>query len=264
MKISVLCENTSSSPDLIPEHGLSLLLETDKEKILFDFGQTDAFFKNAGQMGISLNDADFAVLSHGHYDHGGGMGVFLSHNPTAPVYLSRYAFGEYYNAERKYIGLDKSLQRIDRMIPTGECTRISSTCSLFSCNIQHRPFGTNPYGLTEFTDEKYSDDRFLHEQYLLLRDRGKRILVSGCSHKGIENIVHWFKPDVLIGGFHQMKVDCSSREGLNTLKTLSQTLLRYDTVFYTCHCTGLPQLDILKSHMKERLHSLSTGDVITL
>ncbi|MBR3904125.1 MAG: MBL fold metallo-hydrolase [Clostridia bacterium] len=264
MIISVLCENTSSSPDLIPEHGLSLLLETDKEKILFDFGQTDAFFKNAGQMGISLNDADFAVLSHGHYDHGGGMGVFLSHNPTAPVYLSRYAFGEYYNAERKYIGLDKSLQRIDRMIPTGECTRISSTCSLFSCNIQHRPFGTNPYGLTEFTDEKYSDDRFLHEQYLLLRDRGKRILVSGCSHKGIENIVHWFKPDVLIGGFHQMKVDCSSREGLNTLKALSDTLLRYDTVFYTCHCTGLPQLDILKSHMKERLHSLSTGDVITL
>lgn len=264
MKISVLCENTSSSPDLIPEHGLSLLLETDKEKILFDFGQTDAFFKNAGQMGISLNDADFAVLSHGHYDHGGGMGVFLSHNPTAPVYLSRYAFGEYYNAERKYIGLDQSLQRIDRMIPTGECTRISSTCSLFSCNIQHRPFGTNPYGLTEFTDEKYSDDRFLHEQYLLIRDNGKRILVSGCSHKGIENIVHWFKPDVLIGGFHQMKVDCSSREGLNTLKTLSQTLLRYDTVFYTCHCTGLPQLDILKSHMKERLHSLSTGDVITL
>ena len=264
MKISVLCENTSSSPDLIPEHGLSLLFETDKEKILFDFGQTDAFFKNAGQMGISLNDADFAVLSHGHYDHGGGMGVFLSHNPTAPVYLSRYAFGEYYNAERKYIGLDKSLQRIDRMIPTGECTRISSTSSLFSCNIQHRPFGTNPYGLTEFTDEKYSDDRFLHEQYLLIRDRGKRILVSGCSHKGIENIVHWFKPDVLIGGFHQMKVDCSSREGLNTLKALSDTLLRYDTVFYTCHCTGLPQLDILKSHMKERIHSLSTGDVITL
>ncbi len=264
MKISVLCENTSSSPDLIPEHGLSLLLETDKEKILFDFGQTDAFFKNAGQMGISLNDADFAVLSHGHYDHGGGMGIFLSHNPTAPVYLSRYAFGEYYNAEGKYIGLDKSLQRIDRMIPTGECTRISSTSSLFSCNIQHRPFVTNPYGLTEFTDEKYSDDRFLHEQYLLIRDRGKRILVSGCSHKGIENIVHWFKPDVLIGGFHQMKVDCSSREGLNTLKALSETLLGYDIVFYTCHCTGLPQLDILKSHMKERLHSLSTGDVITL
>lgn len=264
MKISVLCENTSSSPDLFVEHGLSLLLETEKEKILFDFGQTDAFFKNAEKMSISLNDVDFAVLSHGHYDHGGGMGIFLSYNLTAPVYLSRHAFGNYYNAEGKFIGLDKSLQRIDRMLPTGECTRVSSTSSLFSCNIQHRPFGTNAYGLTELTDEKYTDDRFLHEQYLLIRDNGKRILVSGCSHKGIENIVHWFQPDVLIGGFHQMKVDYSSSEGLNTLKALSDSLLRYDTVFYTCHCTGLPQFDILKSHMKERLHSLSTGDVIIL
>lgn len=264
MKITVLCENTASSQSLVCEHGLSLMIETDDQKILFDFGQTDAFFRNAQALGISVCDVDFAVLSHGHYDHGGGMNTFFEHNHTAPVYLSRYAFGEYFNAQQKYIGLDQSLQRIDRMIPTDECTIINKACSLFSCNMLHRPFKTNPFGLTEYTDKKHTDDRFMHEQYLLIRENGKRVLISGCSHKGIENIVYWFQPDILIGGFHRMKVDCDTAAGQASLKTLAETLLRSDTLFYTCHCTGLPQYDVLKSHMNDRLRPLSTGDAIFL
>ena len=73
MNVAVLCENTARDPALTPEHGLSLLVETAGRVILLDVGQSDAFAKNAERMGLSLADVDLAVLSHGHYDHGGGI-----------------------------------------------------------------------------------------------------------------------------------------------------------------------------------------------
>ena len=78
MKITVLTENTISknieeslAEKLKAEHGLSLFIETENHKILFDMGQTNLFLKNAKNLNINLEDVDFAVLSHGHYDHGG-------------------------------------------------------------------------------------------------------------------------------------------------------------------------------------------------
>ena len=94
MKISVLCENTSKQPNIASEHGLSLFIETEKHNILFDMGQTDLFAKNAREMNIDLKIVDIAILSHGHYDHGGGLKTFLSINDKAKVYINRDAFGD--------------------------------------------------------------------------------------------------------------------------------------------------------------------------
>ena len=91
MRIVVLAENTTCSEQFTCEHGLSLLIETEREKILFDAGQTDLFAENAEKLGISLNDIDFAILSHGHFDHSGGMLTFLRQNQTAPLYIHREA-----------------------------------------------------------------------------------------------------------------------------------------------------------------------------
>ena len=77
MKITVLLENTSTQSNLTAEHGLSLLIETKPHIILFDMGQSDAFAKNAERLGIDLALVDTAILSHGHYDHGGGLKAFL-------------------------------------------------------------------------------------------------------------------------------------------------------------------------------------------
>ena len=97
MKIISLVENTSVNEEIKAEHGLSLYIEAKKHKILFDMGQTTLFLENAGKLGIDLSQVDVAILSHGHYDHGGGLEKFLEINKKAYVYVNQYAFDAYYN-----------------------------------------------------------------------------------------------------------------------------------------------------------------------
>ena len=77
MRIISLVENTSVNDAIKAEHGLSLYIESKNYKILFDMGQTDLFLKNAKRLGVDLSQVDIAILSHGHYDHGGGLEEFL-------------------------------------------------------------------------------------------------------------------------------------------------------------------------------------------
>ena len=92
MKIWTLVENTSINENIKNEHGLSFYIETKNHKILFDFGQSDIFVENAEQMGIDLSCVDIAILSHGHYDHGGGIKKFLQINSNAKIYANKNVF----------------------------------------------------------------------------------------------------------------------------------------------------------------------------
>ena len=256
MTITVLTENTACRESLTCEHGLSLYIEACGKRILFDAGQSAAFADNAEKLGIDLSTVDFAVLSHGHYDHGGGLKRFLEINETAPVYLRQDAFGCHRNAEGRYIGLSQELKSSPRLIFTGDSLEIAPGITLFSCNGLPRPFGTDSAGLTL----EGKPDLFLHEQYLLIEEEGRRILISGCSHKGILNIVSWFRPDVLVGGFHFMKIPPESP----SLDSAAEKLLEFPTVYHTGHCTGAAQFARLKAKMGRRLHGISTGSTFVL
>lgn len=259
MKLWTLMENTSSRDDLQAEHGLSYYLEVNGHKILFDAGQSGAFADNAEAMGIDLKQVDLCILSHGHYDHGGGLNRFLRLNDKAPIYLSKRAFSDCHNASDRYIGLDETLKDSDRLIYTGDETVLDQGLTLYSCNTMEKVVPTEAFGLT--VDGK--PDSFLHEQYLLIEEAGKRILISGCSHKGIINLVSWFRPDVLVGGFHFMKLDTAGEDAAK-LDAAAETLLQFPTKYYTGHCTGLAQYDYLRQRMGDRLEYLSTGQSIEL
>ena len=256
MKITVLVENTSNDPHFGAEHGLSLYIQTETHTILFDMGQSDLFAANAEMLGIDLADVDLAVLSHGHYDHGGGLSHFLEVNKKAPVFVNRHAFEPHYNGTEKYIGLDTTLKTHPRLIFTDDEYTIVNRLTLYSCNQHPKAFDLGSFGLNMMQDGIFVPDDFRHEQYLLIEEHSKRVLISGCSHKGILNIAAWFSPDVLVGGFHFSKLPLDQ-----TLTNYAAYLDGFDTAFYTCHCTGDAQFAFMKPHMKH-LHFLSTGEQI--
>ncbi len=258
MKITALTENISHSSRISAEHGLSLYIETDNHNILFDMGQTSLFSENAEKLGIDLTKVDIAVLSHGHYDHGGGLKKFLEINKTAPVYISRHAFSDYYNGTEKYIGLDKTLQNEKRVIFVDDILEIDSELSLYSCNNNIRNHYLGSFGLNMKCNGEFLPDDFKHEQYLLINENGKRVLISGCSHKGVMDIAEWFEPDALVGGFHYSKLPLDEK-----LKEYALTLASHKTSYYTCHCTGVEQYDFMKKYMPQ-LSYLSCGQSILL
>lgn len=259
MKITVLIENTTLREDLTAEHGLSLYIETAERNILFDTGQTGAFADNAIRLGIDLAQVDFCILSHGHYDHGGGLSRFLEINDHAPVYLNEHAFGNYFSSG-KYIGLDLSLKGNPRLIPVSDVTELFPGVTLCSCNDLLRPFSFGVFGQTVRENGSHMDEHYLHEQYLLLEDGDQKICFSGCSHKGLLNILHWFRPDVFFGGFHFVRVDPMGRDLAESIRHLNT----FSTTYYTGHCTGLEQYSVMKQTLGEKLGYLHTGSVIEL
>ena len=259
MKITVLIENTTLREDLTAEHGLSLYIETAERNILFDSGQTGAFADNAIRLGIDLTQVDLCILSHGHYDHGGGLSRFLEINDHAPVYLNEHAFGDYFSSG-KYIGLDHSLEANPRLIPVSDVTELFPGVTLCSCNDLLRPFSFGVFGQTIRQNGSHMDEDYLHEQYLLLEENGKKICFSGCSHKGLLNILHWFRPDVFFGGFHFVRMDPTGRELADSIRQLNS----FPTTYYTGHCTGREQYNVMKLTLGEKLGYLHTGTVIQL
>ncbi len=254
MKITCLAENTSR-PGLGAEHGLSLFIETEAARVLFDMGQSDLFARNAEKLGIDLNTADIAVLSHGHYDHGGGLSAFFTLNGHAPVYMSRCAFEPHYNGSR-YIGLDPDLKASGRIRYTDGVLSVGEGLTLIPFAPGPAVAETDTDGLTVSAGGRQVPEDFRHEQYLLAEEKGKRVLFSGCSHRGILNIMHWFEPDVFVGGFHLFRLPADER-----LADIARSLDKYRTEYYTCHCTGAAQYEYMKGFMKN-LRYLGAGDAV--
>lgn len=263
MKIHVLMENSAASADFVAEHGLSLLVETAGKSILFDAGASGAFADNAERMGVDLSRVGFAVLSHGHYDHGGGLARFLEVNTQAVVWVNEHVFEPHFNASGKDIGLDTALVHHPRVrkVPSPVFSPAEGM-TLFSATEIPVPYGLDTSGMSVLREGKRISDDFRHEQYLLVEEQGKRVLFSGCSHRGILNIAACFRPDVLVGGFHFMKLSPDTHA--ERLSRAADVLLQLPTQYLTGHCTGEAAALCLKERLKNRLHSFSAGQIICL
>lgn len=257
MKIWTLIENTACREGFACEHGLSLYIEAGSHKILFDAGQSTAFGENAEKMGVDLSKVDFAVLSHGHYDHSGGLMRFLEENSKAKVYVSKFAPEPHYHGPERYIGIDPALMASERLVLVDGDLTLAPGITLHGCARAEWPVDSD--GLQVLEDGRLKPEDFRHEQYLMVEEDGKRILFSGCSHRGILNIAAQFQPDVLVGGFHFMNVTEEKR-----LRAAAEQLLSYPTMYYTGHCTGERQYAFLKGIMGERLERVSAGCVLEI
>ncbi len=249
MKLVVLLENTAP-PGLLAGHGLSLYLEAAGKRILFDAGQSGAFASNAEALGVDLKAVELAVLSHGHYDHGGGMAAFRQVDPQAPIYVNQAAFAPYFHGPDKFIGLPADFPQEGLVLTRGR-QEIAPGLTLVPC-----PGACDPEMLMK-TDHGFRRDDFSHEQALYIEEAGKTILLTGCAHCGVLNLLERFRPNVLIGGFHLRGLDAEA------VARTARAMAAFDTTFYTGHCTGTAAFAILKQVLGPRIHPLATGTIIT-
>lgn len=268
MKIINLVEDTMGKTGCLCEHGLSFYIETKKHKLLMDTGATDLFLKNAEKVGVDLTQIDTVILSHGHYDHTGGVLSFTKINPHATIYMQKAAGGEYYSvreAGEAYIGMDKEILSLPQVHFAEDFLRIDEELSLFSNITGRRFWPQSNLRLKCKVGESFVQDVFAHEQCLVIEQGGKRILLSGCAHNGILNILDRYKeiydgaPDVVISGFHMVRKKPYTSKEEEAIRSTARELTELPTLFYTGHCTGEAAYDLMKEIMGEGLVKLHSG-----
>jgi len=274
MIIRTLVDNTSISEEFNSEHGLCLYIETKKHKLLFDLGASPLFIENAKKLNVDLSEIDLVVISHGHYDHGGGLKAFLNVNSRAKIYLNQKAFHKYYskrpNGDKVYIGLDGGLLPTDRFIFVRDHLIIDDELQLFS-NIKGKKLTAhgNQNLLMELTTSMVQDD-FSHEQNLIINEGCTTLLVSGCAHNGIVNIIDHFTTEMngllshVIGGFHLSNGSANKCEDLSLISQIGEYLKNTDLNYYTCHCTGIEPYKKLKEILGGKIHYLATGSQLII
>jgi 7,8-dihydropterin-6-yl-methyl-4-(beta-D-ribofuranosyl)aminobenzene 5'-phosphate synthase len=274
MIVKTLVENTSLAEPLGAEHGLSLYIETLKHRILFDLGQGSLFLENALKMKVDIAEVDLVVISHGHFDHGGGLEAFLRANSRARIYLHKKAFDDHYaklpDGSIIPIGLNKELMNNPRFIFVDDYLRIDEELELFSAVKGRELYSTANRSLLMQVREQIQEDTFEHEQNLIINECGKVLLLAGCAHNGIVNILNRMleiRPapaDCVIGGFHLHNPPTNQSEDEELIKAIGQFLIQTGSQFYTGHCTGLEPYKILKDIMHEKIKYLATGGVVEL
>ncbi len=268
MKITNLIEDTQGADGYAYEHGLSFYIETAHHRILLDTGASDAFLENARKKGIDPLAVDTVIISHGHYDHAGGLLAFAACNSRARIYLQKSAAGAFYNLKNrkeKYIGMDERIASLDRVMFLEGDAEIDGELTLFSGVHGKRLLPRGNAMLKKKCGDLFLQDDFGHEQYLVVSEGERRILLSGCAHNGILNILDAYRahfggePTHVISGFHTV-MPAYADEDVSLIRQTAEALLQMNTLFYTGHCTGEYPLQLFKSIMGEKLTVFHSGD----
>jgi 7,8-dihydropterin-6-yl-methyl-4-(beta-D-ribofuranosyl)aminobenzene 5'-phosphate synthase len=272
MTIIPLIEDYCPSRGLRGEHGLALYIETATARILFDAGQSDAFITNANSLGVELGRIDAVLLSHGHYDHSGGLASL--YNAIAPAKPPLYA-GKGYSIP-KFGRNDSGLTangipdsaRPPSSPPAIEVgTRVTVLPGLHVLPHVERIDGSIPapkFRLVESGAER--QDSFDDEVSLVFDEPAGLVVVTGCAHRGIVNIVEAAmkafpgKPvAAVVGGFHL--VDAPE----DTIARVADAMVRIGPARILCgHCTGPRAYAALYARLPGRVSWLSCGQKFQL
>ncbi len=276
MRIVNLIENTEGRSECLYEHGLSFYIETEGHKTLLDLGQTDNSLRNAESLGVDLKAVDTVVLSHGHYDHSGGIIPFTRINDHAAIYMQSSAGGDYYADDGKmagddryrYIGIDRDILNLPQVRLIKGDYVIDDELELLTIKSRTHMLPFTNKRLLVRIDGSFVPDDFSHEHFLVVKDKGLTVLMSGCAHNGILSILDAYKekygslPDIVISGFHLMLKREFRDDELREVRSIAEELRTYQAKFFTCHCTGIPAFEEMKRIMGDQLGYVHSGEEI--
>jgi 7,8-dihydropterin-6-yl-methyl-4-(beta-D-ribofuranosyl)aminobenzene 5'-phosphate synthase len=249
VKMVTLIEDTkiNEPKDLVAAHGMSLYIERNGQRILFDTGPSSQFIRNSEKLGVDLKKVDMAIISHAHMDHIGGLAFFLWINKKANIYLSRNALK---NPDFRALCSKMDGEAFNRISFVDNSTEIAQDVFI----------------LTKIEGRYPIRDRVDHEIVLVIRNNNKLIIFSGCSHGEILNIIGSVTrtfPNIyvraVIGGFHL------TGTAKYSVEQIGKEMLKYPIMkIYTCHCTGVENYGILKTILGVKIEYISTGSKIHL
>ncbi len=266
LKITALVENTAGGKALLAEHGFSLWIEYGDKKILFDTGQGYVLKNNAAQLSIDLEDADAMVLSHGHYDHTGGMEkikkinkikIFTHKDSLLPKYSkhrddSVHTIGmkPFHENKLNYHFNDRPVELYKGFHLTGTIPRITdfeNTGGQFFCDKECRKVDNLP------------DD-----QAAFIETPAGLVVILGCAHSGVINTLEYISSltgsrsiHTLIGGMH---LGSASKNRMD--KTIAG-LKKFDIQnLYPAHCTGFKATAQMLQEFPEIFRTCKTGTII--
>ena len=268
MRITTLVENHPGG-GLQGEHGLSFYIENAGHVALSDVGKTGLFVENARKLGVDLAKGEALVITHHHFDHGGGLPEFFVVNDNATVYLRRAPEMELIVEDPElpfYVGLDKAVlaEFTDRIrYIDGPLTPVPGLHLLTDIPKVY----PKPSGDTRLMMQRGGEvlpDTFEHELVTVLEGERELVVLTGCAHNGVLNMIEAARQALpgkpiraVIGGFHL------NAETQPTVFGVGKALLEMGIPeVYTGHCTGEMQTDILAEVLGGRLHRLHTGMVM--
>lgn len=288
MDVKILTENTVYKRGFLGEHGLSLWIETGKKRYLFDMGQSGVFLKNAGNMKLDMECLDGIILSHGHYDHCGGMTEWIGKQNSngkrlkIPVYVNERAFDRKYSrnpatGELLFGGIHENAKKWMKeqanLICTGAgCTEIAENVYILSkipCITEFESVSAR--FLKEVSAEMRQSgeiiaDTMEDEQLLVFREKQGLCVFAGCAHPGIINCLYYVQASFpgehihsLVAGMHLK--GCSAKQLERTTASLQE--LKID-VTVPLHCTGILAIAAIREALGDKCVLAEVGKTITL
>jgi len=269
IRIITLVENTASGAGLLAEHGLSFWIEYGDKRILFDTGQSDILIKNAKVLGIDLAETDAIVLSHGHYDHTGGLASVLNIAEKAKIYLHPAATEPKFSKKfsgAKLIGMSDSAKKA---IQGRDVIWTATPAQLFpGIAVTGQVPRMNDFedvGGAFFLDENCrKSDKLLDDQTLFIESAKGLIVVFGCAHSGVVNTLDYISKSTgqnkiyaVIGGMHL--INASQIRIANTIEAFKKYEIQK---IVPLHCTGQGAVENFKNAFGDKCLYLGTGEQI--